>query len=134
MRDQKLSDGFPTDRLVREADQGTKDKSSTFFSHTHDDLEMGGRFAKQIPQNVVGATPVPSYPAAAPWSVDPCGTEPSLGVDVNEMQPTGEPHEIAKSLGEPSDTSADGDNSAARQLTKSPSRAGPSSYSRRRRI
>ena len=34
MRNQKLSDGFPTDRLVREADQGTIDKSSTFFSHT----------------------------------------------------------------------------------------------------
>jgi hypothetical protein len=68
---------------------------STFLDHTHS--EEGGRFAK--PTNVIGSTPTPQYPMAAPnWSVDPTGVEPPLGYDINEVAIVGEPHEIRASL------------------------------------
>ena len=73
---------------------------STYFSHTHPD--EGGRFAvsDQPPRHVVGSTPMPRYPAGPNWSADLTGVEPPLGVAIDEMVPTGEPHEIAASLGE----------------------------------
>jgi hypothetical protein len=44
------------DCRVREQQRG-----STFMEHTND-LDLGGRFAKQTPQTVVGSKPVTNYP------------------------------------------------------------------------
>ena len=54
------------------------------MSHTHDDIHQG-RFAAMGPAQVVGATAVPQYPAAAPHHADPCGPEPALGFSVEAM-------------------------------------------------
>jgi len=72
-------------------------QKNTFLSHTHSD--EGGRYAK--PQTVIGATPTVQYPTAAPnWSVDPVGTEPPLGLEVNAVEPCGEYREVQASIEE----------------------------------
>jgi hypothetical protein len=68
--------------------------ASTFLSHTHNDV--GGRFAAISSPVVVGSTPTPQYPAAF-LQHDPVPDEPALGVDINEMPPVGEPHELKAS-------------------------------------
>jgi hypothetical protein len=49
--------------------------------------EAGGRYAKLKPSTVVGSTAVPQYPKQpeGPWTADPVGPEPPLGVDINEV-------------------------------------------------
>lgn len=42
----------------------------------------------------------PAQPASSPWSGDPTGIEPPLGVAIDEMEPTGTAAEVAKSLRE----------------------------------
>jgi hypothetical protein len=66
---------------VREQEQ-----TGTFLSHTHDDIHQG-RFAAIGPAVVVGADPIPNYPAAAAHQSDPCGQEPSLGYRIDELGP-----------------------------------------------
>jgi hypothetical protein len=68
------------DRRLRE------EQGSTFLAQTHS--EIGGRFAQVGAQTVVGAEPVPNYPAAAAHQRDPCGIEPPLGYSVNELEPS----------------------------------------------
>ena len=80
-------------RRVLANDQRVKEQSGTFMSHTHDDL-AGGRFAKVSPQTVVGAEPVPNYPAAAAHQHDPVPIEPPLGYSVNDLTP----HELEPSM------------------------------------
>jgi hypothetical protein len=60
-------------------------------------LEQAGRHAKQ--STVIG-TGAPNYPAGPNWSINPTGVEPPLGWDVNQIEPVGEPLEVAKSLNE----------------------------------
>jgi hypothetical protein len=71
----------------------------TYFERAQVDLEaeLGGRFAKPRPM-VSGE--VPEQPATSPWSRDPVGREPPLGIDVNAVEPVGEAHEIEASLRE----------------------------------
>jgi hypothetical protein len=61
-----------------------------------------GRFTEVTASQVVGAQPIPVYPAAAtPWAgPDPSGQEPALGLSVNEMTPCGEAHEVKASIAE----------------------------------
>jgi hypothetical protein len=54
----------------------------------------------QPPRHVVGSTAVPRYPAGPNWSADPVGLEPPTGTAIDQMEPVGEPHEVAASLGE----------------------------------
>ena len=64
---------------------------------------VGGRFAARERSAVTGATPVPQYPtlpANSPFATEPVGQERPLGFPIDEMQPVGEPHEMAASLGE----------------------------------
>jgi hypothetical protein len=84
-------------RETLENDRKVREQTGTFMSHTHID-DAGGRFAQVNAATVIGATPVPSYPQGPAWSVDPSGVEPPLNYSVNELQPTGEPHEIAASI------------------------------------
>lgn len=60
----------------------------------------GGRFREK--ETIVGTDPVPQYsrlPASSPWSgsVDP-GQEAPLGASIDQMEPTGNAHEIEASL------------------------------------
>jgi hypothetical protein len=83
------------DARVRAQQGGT---TFATFAEAFADEERGGRFRGQTPQTIVGAEPVTQYPAAASWTHDPCGPEPSLGIDINEMAPTGEAHEVEASI------------------------------------
>jgi hypothetical protein len=70
-------------------------QGSTFLQHTHNDV--GGRFAAISSPVVVGTKQIPQYPAAF-FQRDPVPDEPALGIDINEMPPVGEPHELAASI------------------------------------
>jgi hypothetical protein len=68
-----------------------------------------GRFTAREKAAVTGAEPVkyPRLPETSPWHHDPLPAEEPLGLDVNAMVPTGEPHEVQASIdklgGAPSD-------------------------------
>ena len=80
------------DRLVRE-------QAGTLYSHAISEANEGaGRFTAQSRATVVGATAAPAPVAAPNWAHDPSGPEPPLGVDINALEPTGTPTEIAQSL------------------------------------
>jgi len=92
-------DVLRNDRRVRErgSTSGTSaQEGSTFLAHTHNDF--GGRFAAISSPVVVGSEAIPKYPAAF-LNHDPVPTEPALGVDINALEPCGEPHELKATLG-----------------------------------
>jgi hypothetical protein len=76
--------------------------TTTYFrqSQIHQDLDApGGRFREK--ETTVGADLVPQYPrlpSSSPWSGDPVGVEPPLGIDVNFQEPCGEAFEVERSL------------------------------------
>ena len=80
-----------------------QEQAGTFMSHTHS--EMGGRFSGVGAQTIVGAEPIPNYPAAAPHQHDPCGPEKPLGYAIDAMPEPEEPSTVhylpAEQLGEP---------------------------------
>ena len=86
------------DARVRNQSNGD---TGTYLSHTHD--ETGGRFAAIGHAQVVGAGPVPKYPAAStPWQgPDPVGDEPPTGYDINALEPSAVPP--AEATGDPAD-------------------------------
>jgi hypothetical protein len=67
------------------------------FAEANADLELGGRFSKVTTVTVIGASPAVTYPRqptdspANQLAMTP--QEPSLGYDINAMEPTGEIHE-----------------------------------------
>jgi hypothetical protein len=63
-----------------------QEQSGTYLSQTHSDL--GGRFSVVDAQTVVGADPIPAYPAAAAHQRDPVGQEPALGYRIDELEPS----------------------------------------------
>jgi hypothetical protein len=70
------------------------------FAQSDPELELGGRFAKVTPSTVVGAAPVtsvPRQPEGSHWHSDPMPMEPPLGLDINAVEPVGEPHELRAS-------------------------------------
>jgi hypothetical protein len=72
-------------RRVLANDQRVKGQSGTFLSHTH--MDEGGRFAQVANAQIVGADPIPNYPAAAAHQRDPVPIEPPLGYSVNDLDP-----------------------------------------------
>jgi hypothetical protein len=85
------------DRLeVLENEKRLREQGSTYMAHTHNDV--GGRFAAISSPHVVGSESIPKYPAAF-LQHDPVPDEPVLGVDINEMEPVGQPHELKATLG-----------------------------------
>src|SRR5215469_10927806 len=72
-------------------DARVREQAGTFMSRTHS--EIGGRYAGVGAQMVVGADPIPKYPAAAAHQHDPCGLEPPLGYRIDAM-PEHEPLEL----------------------------------------
>jgi hypothetical protein len=63
---------------------------------------VGGRFAAESKQRVVGSGPVayPQLPETSPWHNDPVPAEEPLGVDINMVEAVGTYAEIEKSLAE----------------------------------
>jgi hypothetical protein len=63
--------------------------------------EIQGRWAQEHKATVIGAGPVqyPRLPENS-WTNDPTGVEPSLGIDVNTVEPCGEKFEI-DAIGDP---------------------------------
>jgi hypothetical protein len=93
------------DNIIKQTDKGLmneqrtpRERGSTFMEHTHD--ESGGRFAKQIPQTVVGSTPSAAalYPAGPTWSQDVAPIEPPLGTSVEDHEAVGTYQEIEASI------------------------------------
>ncbi|MGA8698473.1 MAG: hypothetical protein WB689_32495 [Xanthobacteraceae bacterium] len=83
------------DERVREQSRNT----GTYLSHTHS--ELGGRFAVAEHQTITGVvSPAPpSLPANSPWAgADPVPVEPSLGTDINFVEPCGTAAEIEASI------------------------------------
>jgi hypothetical protein len=95
-------------RIIREQQQ----QGTTFHQHAQaqaDEMSQG-RFAAIGHAQVVGAGPVPKYPAAAAHQSDPVGTEPPLGFSVDEMpfeNPTGDVSSGSAPPVEPGSASAD---------------------------
>jgi hypothetical protein len=98
-------------------DRNVLRQKDTFASRANAelDLENTGRHSK--PQQIVGTTPAPEYPAGPNWSPDPTGIEPPLGYDINEPVVVGEPHEINASLSEATAPAASIINAAVEQQT-----------------
>jgi hypothetical protein len=60
------------------------------------DPPAGGRFAKA--DYIVGEEQVPTYPAGPAWGRDHSGIEPPLNLDINALEPCGEPFEVQRSI------------------------------------
>src|SRR5258708_40202925 len=99
------------DRLVRKG---------TYFgvAAADADMEKGGRYAALNKPSVTGADPsvagywgarYPAQPPNSPWAKDHYPPEPPLGFSVEDQAPTGEWHEVQKSL-----------SSSARDAAKAP--------------
>jgi hypothetical protein len=78
------------------------DRLNTYQAHAAAsiDEERGGRFSVQTKPTVIGQSPIsyPKQPPNSPWASDDLlGPEPPLGIDINAMQPVGEPHELKAS-------------------------------------
>jgi len=59
-----------------------------------------GRFTAHERSTVTGSGPVayPTLPASSPWHHDPVPASEPLGFPIDQMEPTGEAFEVAKSL------------------------------------
>jgi len=82
-------------RRVFAQDQSLRPQATTMHQFAQADaLTPRGRFSAVEAQTVVGANPVPNYPAAAAHQADPCGIEPPLGYRIDAM-PEHDPVEVS---------------------------------------
>ena len=68
---------------------------STFHQMANLDTSLGGRFSAGGYVN--GSEPAVNYPAGPAWTRDQVGIEPPLGVAIDDLEPTGNAHEIEHS-------------------------------------
>ena len=100
---QERKEALANDRKLRPGEH----EPSTMFAMAN--LDTGVTPSRVGKDYVAGSELAVQYPAAAgPWA-DPVRVpdEPSLGYSVNDLLPTGEPHEIAASLSATALISAD---------------------------
>ena len=72
---------------------------TTLHAMANLDTSLDGRFGKA--DRVSGDAPTVDYPrlpASSPWACDPIGLEPPLGIEVDALEPTGTPAEVAASF------------------------------------
>jgi hypothetical protein len=86
-------------RDVLRNDRRVREQGSTFSQFAQSEADTPrGRFDAHEKSTVIGSEPLPRYPqlpASSPWAgPDLVPTEPALGVDVNALEPCGEPHEL----------------------------------------
>src|SRR5215472_2256845 len=74
-------------RRVLANDARVREQGSTYLAHTTNDT--GGRFAQIGAATIVGADPIPKYPAASsPWAgPDLVGPEPPLAYENPALEP-----------------------------------------------
>jgi hypothetical protein len=89
-------------REVLANERRLRNPGTTFSQFAQSEAAEGrGRFTAHEQSKVVGSEPLPRYPqlpASSPWAgPDLVPTEPVLGVDINEMEPVGQPHELKAS-------------------------------------
>jgi hypothetical protein len=68
---------------------------------SHIELEGQGRHAAEAKASVSGREPFVKYPRmpeGSPWHADIVPPEPGLGYAINDLEVTGEPHELATSI------------------------------------
>ena len=81
-------------RRVLQNDRRVREQGSTFSQFAQSEAsEIGGRFAANERATVVGADPVPGYPAAFQQR-DPVPDEPPLGYRIHDLTP----HELEPSM------------------------------------
>jgi hypothetical protein len=72
---------------------------NTFLSHTHPELEIGGRFAAEAKHTIIGRdNPIPKYTHAAPWAETQLPDEPPLGYAIDDQEAVGTLQEIEQNL------------------------------------
>ena len=59
-----------------------------------------GRFSAISNAQVVGADPIPRYPAASAHQADPVGREPALGYRIDQMFPDGPDYSLGQDQGD----------------------------------
>jgi hypothetical protein len=79
---------------ILDNDRAVREHTTTYLKETHSDL--GGRWAINRTDNVVGQTPTIDYGGKPNWAHDPTGVEPPLGYSVDAMAPVGEPFEVER--------------------------------------
>jgi hypothetical protein len=89
-------------REVLENEKRLREQGSTFAQFAASEADTPrGRFAAHERATVIGSEPIvryPQLPASSPWAgPDPVPTEAPLNLDVNAMEPCGEPHELKAS-------------------------------------
>ena len=77
---------------------GSTGTTTTFHQQAMIDLQLesGGRFAKDT--IVSGTEASVHYPPGPTWTRDQVGLEPPLGVAIDDLEPTGNAHEIEASI------------------------------------
>jgi len=80
---------------LRAASEGT---SYSRFAESFANAELQGRFAVRERVVHVSSEPQKAGAAAPTWANDPSGKEPPLGYAVDAVAPTGEAHELSKSV------------------------------------
>jgi hypothetical protein len=91
MREDQIDQAEKLRVTLQDADvrrqQQEQTRAGTFFSHAQAAANdtAGGRFGSLGSPHVVGSQATPRYPAAPDHQRDPVGTEPPLGVSVNDM-------------------------------------------------
>ena len=95
-------------RRTLENERRIREQTGTYLSHTHSDL--GGRYAQIQPENVVGQSAVPQYPAASSsWQIQ-LPDEPPLGYRIDDLNPSDpvEPSSFTQqATGEPADATVE---------------------------
>jgi|SRR6516164_411458 hypothetical protein len=107
-QEEKLSALLNDQKLAKRRNEN----ATTFSSFAQADAaEPRGRFSQIENSNVVGAMPLPHYPAASsPWpDAARVPDEPPLNYDINALEPVGTFAEVQKSLASASTHSPDAD-------------------------
>ena len=92
-------------RVLAQDARVREQQGSTFHTFAQADADIPGRFSAVAHATVVGADPIPNYPAAAAHQHDPCGLEPPIGYRIDAMPDPEEPstvhHAAVEQTGEP---------------------------------
>jgi len=116
-----MSDYWGQDRFTQ-AEKKQEVIRDTFLNRAQADADLlnSGRFAKEVASNVVGAKPLPTYPAqpaTSPWGGDnpvPVGGDLDyFGQDINEVEPVLPASSVVTSGGHSPDAGQGGGDFAA---------------------
>ena len=93
-------------RRVFAQDQSVQRQATTMHAFAQADAATTrGRFSAHEAATVVGAEPTINYPAASPHQHDPCGPEPPLGFEIDQLEPS--MAFVEAQAGEPADAPLD---------------------------